>query len=471
MGSAVSEKATPSENGRLTASDRLGRYWRLGLDIVRDLLRGDGDKQRTQRTALLAFAIRVGSAAVAYLSQVFLARWMGSHEYGIFVFVWVWVLILGGLSSLGLNTSLIRFIPEYKELGHFNKLRGVISSSVLITLLSSTIVALLGLVGLYFFSDLMQGYYVLPAYLALVCIPLYALTDVSDSMCRAKSWILLGLVPPYILRPLLILVCMLGAYLYGMPMEATTAVGAAIIATWVAGLGQIFFLQCRLSKDVPTGEKEYDLGFWFKVSLPILLINGSEVMLQNTDVVVISHYMSPTDVAIYFAALKTMSLISFVHYAVGTAVGNRFSALKASGAEDELKAFIRQSVHWTFWPSLASAVVILALGWPLLYLFGEEFTAGYPVMFVLALGFIVRASMGPAEFFLNMLGQHRRCAAIFFTSAGFNLVLNIFLVKYYGLMGAAIATSASMMLAAWMFYNVAKRYLDVEIAIWKHIRG
>jgi len=467
----VSEKATPLNKDAGSNLDRVIHYRELGFKLVRDLLRGDGEKQRTQRRALLAFSLRVASAAIAYLSQVFLARWMGSHEYGIFVFVWVWVLILSGLSSLGLNTSLIRFIPEYKELGEYPKLRGVIFSSIAITLLTSTVVALLGLAGLYFFSDYMQGYYVLPGYLALVCIPLFALTDVGDSMCRAKSWILLGLLPPYVLRPLMILLCMVAAYFYGLPMVATTAVGAAIIATWSAGLGQMFFLRRRLVKEVPSGDREFDLGFWLKVSLPILLINGSEVMLQNTDVIVISHYMSPTDVAIYFAALKTMSLISFVHYAVGAAVGNRFSALKASGADGELKAFIRQSVHWTFWPSLVSAIAILALGWPLLYLFGEKFTSGYPVMFVLALGFLVRASMGPAEMFLNMLGEHRRCAAIFFISVGFNLVMNIVLVKHFGLMGAAVSTSASMMLAATMFYYVAKRYLGVEIAIWRHFRG
>ena len=401
----MNQEAVPSQYDRGSVKERIIRLGDGGLKIVGDLLRSDGDTQRTQRTALLAFVVRVASAAVAYLSQVFLARWMGSHEYGIFVFVWVWVLILGGLSPLGLNVSIIRFVPEYGELGEHAKLRGVLFSGRVITLACSTVIALLGLGGLYLFGNAIEGHYILPAYLALICIPLYALTDMGDAICRSKSWIILGLVPPFILRPLLILLSMLAAYLYGLPMVATTAVGAAIVATWVAGLLQHYLLQKRLSDEVPAGERSYDLGFWLKVSLPILFINGSELMLQNTDVIVISHFMSPTDVAIYFAALKTMSLVSFVHFAVGAAVGNRFSSLKASGAEEELKSFVRQSVHWTFWPSLLGTMIILIMGWPLLYMFGEEFTAGYPVMFILAVGFIVRAAMGPAEFVLNMLGS------------------------------------------------------------------
>ena len=467
----MNHDAAPSHSSNETVRGKIELLLDRGFKIVRELKHGDGDTQRAQRTALLAFIIRVASAAVAYLSQVFLARWMGTHEYGIFAVVWVWVLILGGLSPLGLNTAVIRFLPEYVELGKFAKLRGLLFGARAVTFLCSTIITLLGLGGLYFLGDRIDNYYVLPAYLALICIPIYALTDINDAVCRAKSWIILGLVAPFVLRPLLILFSMFGAYLYGLPMVATTAVGAAIFASWFAGLLQFFLLQKSLASDVPAGERAYDFSFWMKVSLPLLFINGSELFLQNTDVIVISKYMAPTDVGIYFAALKTMSLVSFVHFAVGAAVANRFSSLKASGAEDELKAFVRQSVHWTFWPSLAATAGILALGWPLLYVFGEAFTAGYPVMFVLAMGFVVRAAMGPAEFVLNMLGEHRRCAAIFFATAGFNLVVNILLVPKFGLMGAAFATSLSMMLAAGMFYHVAKRHLDIELAIWKHLRG
>ena len=89
------------------------RRWDAGLARVRAAV--TGDRGRTSLGAALAFAIRIASAGLLYLSQIVLARWMGSFEYGIFVFVWVWVLILGGLSTLGLSIVLIRYIPEYLE--------------------------------------------------------------------------------------------------------------------------------------------------------------------------------------------------------------------------------------------------------------------------------------------------------------------------------------------------------------------
>jgi O-antigen/teichoic acid export membrane protein len=109
--------------------------------------------------------------------------------------------------------------------------------------------------------------------------------------------------------------------------------------------------------------------------------------------------------------------------------------------------------------------VILALGQPLLWLFGKEFITGYPVMFILALGFLAHASVGPVEFVLNMLGEQNRCAFVLFAAAGLNLVLNFILIPHFGLMGAAIATAGSSAMAALLMACIAKRYLKLDLFI------
>ena len=175
-----------------------------------------------------------------------------------------------------------------------------------------------------------------------------------------------------------------------------------------------------------------------------MVITVCDLALQNTDVLIVSAYLSPTEVGMYFAAAKTMSLIMFIHYAVGSAVANHFAALKARGDHESLKALVRDAVNWTFWPSLAAAIVILALGKPLLWLFSPQFTEAYPVMFVLAIGFLVRASMGPAEFILNMLGEQQLCALVLVVSAVLDVALSFALVPVFGMIGAAIATSVAL---------------------------
>src|SRR5258708_3989462 len=112
-------------------------------DLVRGWLTDGSDRSRAQRAAGTAFLILVVSAALAYIVQVVLARWMGSFEFGVYIYAWTWVLMVGGLVDLGLASSAQRFIPEYAGKKQFDLLRGFLSGSRWLTLALATAWALL----------------------------------------------------------------------------------------------------------------------------------------------------------------------------------------------------------------------------------------------------------------------------------------------------------------------------------------
>jgi len=74
-----------------------------------------GGNGTAKRLAGVVFIIRILGAILAYGSQVLLARWMGGHEFGVYVYVWTWVLLLGCCVDLGFGSAaqrLIRNIPN-----------------------------------------------------------------------------------------------------------------------------------------------------------------------------------------------------------------------------------------------------------------------------------------------------------------------------------------------------------------------
>ena len=82
-----------------------------------------------QRMAGAAFVIRVAGAAVIYLSQILLARWMGSFEFGTYVYAWTWLLLVGDIIHLGLPLTAQRSIPEYTQRNQLDRLRGFLRAS------------------------------------------------------------------------------------------------------------------------------------------------------------------------------------------------------------------------------------------------------------------------------------------------------------------------------------------------------
>ena len=158
-----------------------------------------------QRMAMIAFAIRIFSAAIAFVSQIILARMMGEYEYGVFVFVWVIAIILGNLSCLGFHTAVIRFLPQYRTAGADEAIIGLAATARIFAMLSATLIAATGIAAIYFLGDRIDAHYVQPLFIGAFVLPMIALGDVLDGTARANGWPVHALSPTYIIRPLLIL--------------------------------------------------------------------------------------------------------------------------------------------------------------------------------------------------------------------------------------------------------------------------
>ncbi|MFD1331548.1 GNAT family N-acetyltransferase [Methylopila musalis] len=445
--------AAPSVVARLTAR-------------LKKLLADRSDTAVAQKVAGGAFLFRVGNAGIAFASQILLARWMGENEYGVYVYVWTWVLLLGGVTSLGLASSPQRFIPEYADAGRLALLRGFLLGSRLLSIFFATTVTAIGLLGLWLFGDHLANWAVVPLYLALICVPMYVLTDVQDGIARSYNWIDVALAPAYLVRPLLILL-LLGILSYAhYEATAVTAMAGTIIATWVTAVAQLVMLERRLARKAPAGPRAYDMSGWMKVSLPIFMVEGFYLLLAYTDVLVLSVFVEPHHVGVYYAAVKVMSLVAFVSFSVSAAVAHRFTEYSVTGDRERLEKMVRDAARWTFWPSLFGCAVLLALGWPILWLFGEAFTEGYPLLFVIAIGLLARATVGPLERLLNMLGQQNICAAVYGGAFLLNLGLAFALIPHFGVMGAAMATSATLTIESVILFVVTRRRLGLGALPW-----
>src|SRR5262249_31496696 len=145
------------------------------------------------------------------------------------------------------------------------------------------------------------------------------------------------------------------------------ALAAVVYATTTAG--QSFLLDRRLRRAIPAGPRHYDFPLWLTTALPIFLVESFYFLLAYTDVLVLDLFVGPDDVAVYYAATKTLAIVAFVYFSVAAATAHRFSEYHVAGARDRLEALLADAVRWTFWPSLAITVGSLILGRPLLNLF------------------------------------------------------------------------------------------------------
>ncbi len=419
-----------------------------------------------QRLAGTVFMLRVASAVLAYGSQVLLARWMGSFEFGIYVYVWTWVLLIGQPLDLGLGTAAQRFIPEYRESGALDLLRGFLFSSRWAAFGIATAVASSCAGGVWLLAPWLNDYLVVPLYLACISLPAYGLANTQDGIARSHDWVGLSLMPTYVVRQILLTALMAAAYLAGLPMNAVTAMIMAGISIWLPTLGQLLVLNARLAARIAPGRRAHAVGYWLVTSAPILLAEGFYLLLTYADILVLQQFRPPDEVAVYYAAAKTLALVSFIYYAISATTAHRFSVYHVAGDRAGLSAFVAQSIKWTFWPSVVATVLLLAVGQPLLRLFGAQFASGYHLMFILAAGLLARAAIGPIERLLNMLGEQRACALIYGAAFAINFCACIALIPLFGAAGAATATTTALIVESIMLFKVTKSRLGFHVFIW-----
>ena len=244
----------------------------------------------------------------------------------------------------------------------------------------------------------------------------------------------------------------------GVALNGTIALILALISFVLILSGQTLLLGRCFPAKVQNARPTYHSLHWVRASFPFMLIFTFQLILTDTDMIMLGGFVEPDQVAIYFASVRTANLVLFITSAVSALAVAKFAALHASAEKAELQPLVTAVVQWIFWPSLFFVIVLLIFGRPILSLFGPEFSDGYYVLALLIFAHLVKAATGPIDHLLNMTGNQDATAWVLGGSGIINIFLNALLIPYFGLIGAAIATTVSIIFSTiWLLILVKYR--------------
>jgi O-antigen/teichoic acid export membrane protein len=409
------------------------------------------------KSATLVLLIRVAGAVLTYAAMIFLARWLGAFNFGVYAFVSVIVTLVGIALSAGFNSSALRFIPAYLARQKWRRLNGFLARSYGIILVISVLGALLGAGIVGALRSVIEPYYFVPLLVGLLSVPVWTLLNQGEVTARAFGWVHLAYVPGYIVRPIL-LIAFVGGLVLVTPPDAVAALWGFFGACVVAAIGQGVVLHRRIRQRMATAGAHHHTQHWLTISLGFLVIDGFRMLLDNTDVLMIGRLLDPHDIAVYYAAIRTGGLVAFVSFSIIALAVPKFAEIHATGTRRDLQKFVSGVIHLTFWPSLLAAVGLASLGPFVMSLFGPDFEGGYPTMLVVLTGLVLRAATAPAEHLLNVTGYHRDTIRVYAVAALANIALNLLLIPRWGILGAAVSTYTAMLSGnAWLYLLVRRR--------------
>ncbi|NES01370.1 MAG: flippase [Okeania sp. SIO2F4] len=405
----------------------------------------------------VALIIQLTGLLLIYLVKVFLARWMGKTEYGIYEYVISWSLLLAIPAGLGFPRTVLRLISEYRVKQDWGRLGGIIRGSLLLTILNSILLCLVSTGLILLLNHYHSFAYAKPLLIGIWLVPLQALVQLFLETARAMKDVTLAYAPSLVIWPILLLSGGLFFWQRNHALRSITTIEMAMVMLAIALSFQLWLLWGKLNTEVEQTTPIYNYREWISIALVLLLQAGFKEILNQTDIVMVGSVIGAEEAGIYSAAVKTAEWVAFSLQTVNIVVAPVFTTLYVQGDRQELQNLVSKVTVWMFWSSLAVAAILIIFAQPVMRLFGSDFVVAHWQLKILVLGQLVNALCGSVGFLLIMTGHQNKAVFIYGYAALSNIVLNGVLIPIFGSIGAAIATSLTMaMWNVWLSFLVIK---------------
>lgn len=395
---------------------------------------------------------------IGFLLSIVLARWLGAADLGLYRMVITVQGIAVLVATLGIPTALVKYVAEYKD--NKDKLSQTTTSGII----SSVIFGIVTGILLYALSGTLAGIFHMPELARLLKILAFALP--FTSLLEALLGIFNGLREMktfaylMILRSLLMILFIIAFVRLGFGIEgAVLGIVFSVIGGCVFGLYRSRkFVHLNLQCFVQNAKKLVLFGS------QLFGANAVNVIANQTDIILVGYFLAATEVGYYSIAISLSMFLTLIPMAMQRITYPATSEYWSKNNHQALQIMIDKSMKY-------SACILLPLGLGVGFfsreiittIFGGEFIyAALPLCILLIARVIRGGTIVPIGGSFSGVGRPDIALKLGAISAGTNIGLNILLIPRFGIVGAAIATTASLLLGTIIFLALMPRILNLR---------
>ncbi|MEY2883115.1 MAG: hypothetical protein RL490_839 [Pseudomonadota bacterium] len=409
--------------------------------------------------AIAAFAIKLVGAALSFAFSFLVARFLGAAVTGRFALTLTTATVASTVAMVGLDYLLLRTMAGSVRAGDTGRARGISRAATRIAMPAAILVGLaLGLGG----DALLNGVLGIGLDNGLILVAAIAVLPTTFNRLAISSLRGTGrvLAAQLLDGPLAMLMAV--AILCGFLLSRTAiaASGVSLLYFGMAALSslaawRLYAVAARGWAPAVAFPARPMLNQGWKISFIIL----SRMLLDWVVLLGLGAYGSVTEVGHFRTAWQITSLIALVVTTFDTVTGPRVASAWAVGRVDEIRKITRQAILTML--VLSSPLLVLTLVFPefVLGLFGAEFVVAAPALRILALGQLCNVLAGSLGSVLLMTGEEKWSARLSLAGLVVMVLLSVTLIPRFGIIGAALTTSLTILFRNTIYYVVVQRKL------------
>ena len=430
----------------------------------------DSNLKLIAKSSVIVFAGIFLSKIFTYLYRIIIAREFGPEAYGLFSLALVisgWFIVF---ASLGLNQGLLRYIPLFRGKKDTPNIQHIFKTSFFISLVSGILLGVILFLSSSFISISIFHEPSLVIFLKIfsLIVPLSVLINLLLAVLISHekvAWhsFLANILPEFLNVVFILLLLFIGLGIPSIPLS--NLFGALIVF-----LLTLFILKIKVhslfakKEPINTQEKTESKIFkeLFSYSWPLLFAGIMWKIFHWTDSLLIGYFLNAKEVGIYNAAvpisfLLFMSAQLFMHLFFPL-VNKRYS----TGDKETVNQLSKQVGKWIF--AIDVPLLVLLIFFPDIFikiLFGLEYIRAANSLRLLSIGMLFMSVFEVSNKLIAMVGKSKVILFNLIIVCLINFILDILLIRHYGIDGAAFATMLSSILISLLF--AFQSYKDLKI--------
>lgn len=362
-------------------------------------------------------------------------------------------LIAAVVAKLGTSTGLVYFLSRARALDRPGDVRPVLA----VALTPVVLVAVLGGVALYTFApaiaavavDSHQAEFTGLLRALAPFLPAAALTDTWLAATRGFGSMRPTVRIEKVIRSVLqvVAVALVAGYLTGPSLGIAWA-APYVVAAAAAGWSVRSTVHRLVSDEPPAGPPastaEHARRFW-AFTWPRTFSSIAQFALQRLDVIMVAALSGPVEAAVYTAATRFLVVGQLGAHSISSAAQPQLGEALARADRPAANEIYRTATAWLMlitWPLYLLCVFFAP---SILGIFGPGYEDGTVVVVVLALTMLVATGCGMVDMLLTMGGRTSWNLGNTLLALGVNIGLNLVLIPEWGILGAAVAWAAAIL--------------------------
>ena len=387
-------------------------------------------------------------SSIAFLFyRILAARYLGPADYGMLT-LGITILNVASLLGLaGIHQSIGKFINHYLAKKQYDKVKGTLISSFIITISLSVLVLLI----LYYSSNFIaESIFNIPGLSTTIAIfsigvPFSVLTHLLKHYFFAFKKPEYAIVSESIFEKSLNLIFLI--VLISISASLFTIGWMYVVTLIISSIVAALLLRLKV-KSILRKALKTTLNFkqLLSFSSPLILVGIFGTTLAWTDTIIIGIFKSDIDVGMYNAAYIIASAIMIFWFSFGDIFYPIISELYAKKAKESIRKNFEIVSRWIFIIAFPVFLIVLIYS-PMIIplLFGQSYQKAASPLSILIIGYFFVTIFGLAEQGLRTFKKTKFLGVSTLLVFLMNVALNVILIPRFGIMGAAVATTFSLL--------------------------